>query len=189
MKAYTRTGDQGETSLYGGGRVPKSHLRVSAYGTLDELNCVLGLVRTALPAAPAFRAMDEALARVQAECFAVGAILASPATSLAEPYDRGMPAAAVTHLETEIDAWDLALPPLKTFILPGGTNASATLHLARAVSRRAERAVVALAAQEPVGENILPYLNRLSSWLFTAARWVSLKRGRPEIPWEGLATK
>lgn len=186
MKSYTRGGDRGETALFGGTRVPKNHPRISAYGALDELNSLLGVVRAALPAAMSLKPVDEAMGRVQSECFAVGSILASPSGKLPAPYDCGMPAMAVARLESEIDAWDAGLPPLKTFILPGGTNAGATLHLARAISRRAEREVVELAAREIVGENVVVYLNRLSSWLFAAARWVNLKQGRPETPWKGL---
>ena len=192
MKAYTRKGDRGETSLHGGDRVPKSHLRVSAYGALDELNCVLGVARSALADDASLKAVDEGLARVQAECFAVGAILATPGDkrgTLPAPYDQDLPVNATTRLETEMDAWDAGLAPLKTFILPGGSHAGSALHLARAVSRRAEREAVALAASEAVPEGAVAYLNRLSSWLFVAARWVNLKQEHAEIPWKGLAPK
>lgn len=187
MKAYTRGGDRGKTGLFGGTRVPKNHPRVAACGTLDELNSVLGVACAALAADASLKAVGEALARVQSECFAAGAILASPNGKLPAHDDRGMLEGAVARLESEIDAWDEGLPPLKTFILPGGTNAGASLHLARAVSRRAEREVVELAAKETVPEGVVAYLNRLSSWLFVAARWVNLKQGRPEAPWKGLS--
>ncbi|MEK7382357.1 MAG: cob(I)yrinic acid a,c-diamide adenosyltransferase [Elusimicrobiota bacterium] len=186
MKSYTRGGDRGQTGLFGGTRVPKNHPRVSAYGTLDELNSILGVVRAALPAAASLKDVDEALARIQSECFAAGSILACPSRKLPSPYNQGMPAAAVARLESEIDAWSTLLPPLKNFILPGGMNAAAMLHLARAVSRRAEREVVAMGAHEDVPKGVVAYLNRLSSWLFIAARWVNLKQGRSETPWEFL---
>lgn len=192
MKPYTRKGDAGETSLYGGDRVPKSHLRVAAYGALDELNSALGVARAALAADPARQALDAALARVQDECFAVGAVLATPGgklSALPAPYGQGLPPDATKRLETEMDAWDAELPPLKTFVLPGGSPAGASLHLARALSRRAERETVDLTAHEAVPEGVVAYLNRLSSWLFVAARWVNLKQGRPETPWKGLPPK
>lgn len=186
MKSYTRGGDRGETGLLGGERAPKNHPRVAVCGALDELNSALGAVRAALAADASLQAVDEALARVQSECFAVGAILGAPAGKLPPPYDRGMPPGAVARLESEIDGWDGRLAPLKTFVLPGGTTAGAALHLARAVVRRAEREAVELAAHEAAPEGVLAYLNRLSSWLFVAARWVNHKQGRPETPWEGL---
>ena len=186
MKSYTRGGDRGETGLFGGERVPKNHPRIAVYGALDELNSVLGAVRAALAADASLKAVDEALARAQSECFALGAILGAPAGKLPAPYDRGMPSGAVARLESEIDAWDGGLAPLKTFVLPGGTTAGAGLHLARTVCRRAEREMVELASREDVGEGVVAYLNRLSSWLFVAARWVNWKQGRPETHWKGM---
>ncbi|MDE2141510.1 MAG: cob(I)yrinic acid a,c-diamide adenosyltransferase [Elusimicrobia bacterium] len=192
MPMYTRTGDKGDTGLFGGGRVPKSHPRVAAYGTIDELNCALGAARAALPAKTAFRAVDRALERVQAECFIVGALLATPADRLGKlgaPFDRGLPADAPARLESEIDAWDDELTPLKTFILPGGGPAGAALHVARAVSRRAEREVVELSSVDAVPDGVVVYLNRLSTWLFVAARWVNKKAGKAETAWTGLPGK
>lgn len=192
MPLYTRGGDKGETGLFGGARVPKSHPRVASYGTIDELNCMLGSVRAALPADAAFKTFDEALARLQAECFVVGALLATPADKLGKlgaPFDQGLPADAPARLEREIDAWEAELEPLKTFILPGGTPAGAALHVARAVARRAEREVVELSAIESVPEGVVVYLNRLSSWLFVAARRLNKQQGRTETPWTGLAKK
>ncbi|MDX6768466.1 MAG: cob(I)yrinic acid a,c-diamide adenosyltransferase [Elusimicrobiota bacterium] len=188
MKIYTRTGDKGETGLFGGPRVRKNHPRVDAYGEVDELNTVLGLARAELEAGEGLPGLDAALARVQDELFMVGALLATPrAAKLAPPFDRGLPAEAATRLEREIDAWDAELKPLAVFILPGGGRLGAQLHLARAVSRRAERASVALGAVEPpLPDNVIVYLNRLSDWLFTAARWVNKKQGRAETPWNGL---
>jgi cob(I)alamin adenosyltransferase len=192
MPMYTRGGDKGETALFGGARVPKNHPRVAAYGSIDELNCALGAARSALPAGAEFRALDEGLERLQAECFVVGALLATPADKLGKlgaPFDQGLPAGAPARLEAEIDAWEAELAPLKTFILPGGSPAGAALHVARAVSRRAEREVVELSAREPAPEGVVVYLNRLSTWLFIAARWINHKQGRAETPWTGLPRK
>ena len=189
MPMYTRGGDKGETGLFGGARVPKSHPRVAAYGAIDELNCFLGAARAALPAGPGFRALDEGLERLQAECFVVGALLATPADKLGKlgaPFDQGLPTGATARLEKEVDAWEAELAPLKTFILPGGAPAGAALHVARAVSRRAEREVVELSGHELVPDGVVVYLNRLSTWLFIAARWANQKQGQAETPWTGL---
>ena len=189
MTIYTRTGDKGETGLFGGTRVPKNHPRVAAYGSIDELNSALGAARAALPADAAGQVLDAAIERAQAECFIVGALLATPADKLAKlsaPFDRGLPADATARLEAEIDAWDAELAPLKNFILPGGAAAGAALHVARAIVRRAEREVVELAAREPVPQGVVVYLNRLSTWLFVAARWINKRQGRTETPWLGL---
>lgn len=189
MAIYTRTGDRGDTGLYGGDRVPKCSPRVEAYGEIDELNSALGLARALFREDPALVSVDRGLARVQAECFVIGALLATPADKLGKlspPFDAGLPADAPKRLEAEIDAWDKNLTPLKTFILPGGGRAGAALHLARAVSRRAERAAVALASSEAVPENVIVYLNRLSTWLFVAARFVNKETGHAETPWTGL---
>lgn len=166
----------------------KNHPRVDAYGEVDELNSLLGAARAELEAGEGLPGLDAALARVQDELFMVGALLATPrAAKLAPPFDRGLPAAAAERLEREIDDWDRELAPLASFILPGGGRLGAGLHLARAVGRRAERAVVTLgAAEPPLPENVIVYLNRLSDWLFTAARWVNKKHGRAETPWTGL---
>jgi cob(I)alamin adenosyltransferase len=190
MAIYTRGGDRGETGLLGGARVPKSDARVAAYGDVDELNCALGAARAALGAAAPD--VDAGLARVQAECFAVGALLAAKdpvAARLPPPYDRGMPADAAARLEREIDGWEARLEPLRTFVLPGGGAAGAALHVARAVARRAERAIVELSGREAVPEGVIPYLNRLSTWLFSAARLVNKADGRAETPWLGLDAK
>ena len=189
MAIYTRTGDKGETGLFGGGRVPKSHPRVTAYGEIDELNSALGFARATLREDPALGSVDEGLARVQAECFIIGALLATPADkvgSLGAPFDTGLPAGAPKRLEKEIDAWDKNLTPLKTFILPGGGRAGAALHLARAVSRRAERAIVEMVATNPAPDGVIVYMNRLSTWLFVAARFVNKETGHAETPWAGL---
>ncbi len=188
MKIYTRTGDKGETGLFGGPRVRKNHPRVDAYGEVDELNSALGAARAELEASGGLPGLDDALERVQNELFMVGALLATPrAAKLAAPFDQGLPADAATRLEGEIDGWDKDLAALQTFILPGGGRLGSALHLARSVSRRAERAAVTLGVQEPpLPDNVIVYLNRLSDWLFTAARWANKKQGFSETPWTGL---
>lgn len=189
MAIYTRTGDKGETGLFGGGRVPKSHPRVAAYGEIDELNSALGLARALFREDPALAGVDQGLARVQAECFVIGALLATPADKLGKlspPFDTGLPGEAPKRLETEIDGWEKNLSPLKTFILPGGGRAGASLHLARSISRRAERAVVNLSETDAVPDGVIIYLNRLSTWLFVAARFVNKETGHAETPWTGL---
>jgi len=180
---YTRTGDKGETGLFGGGRVSKTHPRVAAYGDIDELNSFLGAARAALREDPALGSVDEGLARVQAECFVIGAILAAPSEKAAKLPE--LDAASSKRLENEIDTWDKNLLPLKTFILPGGGRAGAALHVARAVSRRAERSVVSLSGTDAVPNEITIYLNRLSTWLFVAARFVNKETGHAETPWSG----
>jgi cob(I)alamin adenosyltransferase len=186
---YTRGGDGGETGLFGGGRVAKSHPRVAAYGEIDELNSALGVARAALAKKSSLAPLDHALARAQAECFVIGALLATPpekAGKLSAPFDRGLPPEAPKRLEAEIDAWEDDLPALKSFILPGGGEAGAALHLARAVARRAERAAVELSASEKAPDNVIVYLNRFSTWLFVAARWANKTTGHAETPWTGL---
>jgi cob(I)alamin adenosyltransferase len=178
MKIYTKTGDTGETSLFTGGRVRKSDIRVEAYGTVDELNSVLGLVRSHGVPEPA----ETWLETVQNDLFALGADLATPMDSTAEWLVR-METPAVERLESWIDQMDSELPPLKNFVLPGGTPAAATLHIARTVCRRAERITVQLASEQPINEVGLTYLNRLSDMLFTMARWVNLRAGISETKW------
>lgn len=178
MKIYSRTGDAGDTSLFGGGRVRKSSVRVEAYGTVDELNSLLGLVRTYTLPQPA----PEWLETVQNTLFYLGADLAAPNEGRAGHTVR-LDSAAVATLERAIDTMDEALPPLRNFILPGGTAPAATLHVARTVCRRAERVCVALNDVEPINPAVLVYLNRLSDFLFTLARWVNLHAGESETKW------
>ena len=188
MKIYTKTGDAGQTGLWGGLRVPKDHPRVAAYGDVDELNCQLGCALAALGKSP-LRAVFE---RVQSELFIVGALLASPAAQLKKlkpPFDQGLPRSAVDRLEAEIDAWTSGLAPMTHFIMPGGSPAGAQLHVARAVCRRAERAAASLAKREPLPDNVLIYLNRLSDHLFTAARWANARAKAPETTWRGLSKR
>jgi cob(I)alamin adenosyltransferase len=178
MKIYTKTGDGGSTSLFSGGRVPKHHLRVESYGTVDELNSLLGLARAHQPSAQT----DADLARIQHQLFNLGADLATPLNAPTS-YVVRMDAAPIAWLEDSIDRMTAELPELRYFILPGGSAAGATLHVARTVCRRAERLVAALQSQEPVGEFVLPYLNRLSDYLFTLARWENQQGGIPEEKW------
>ncbi len=186
-RVYTKAGDQGQTALVGGQRVPKDSLRIDCYGTVDELNAVIGLVRTALDDSAAGETLSPIMARVQNELFNLGAELATP-----DEDRRGRsPAVAERHveaLEAEIDRLNDELPALKSFILPGGGWASSYFHLARTVCRRAERLTVALARDESIGPQALPYLNRLSDALFVFGRWAALKDGRPEPLWEPEAT-
>ena len=171
MKIYTRTGDRGETSLFGGARVPKNDSRIDAYGTIDELNSQLGVVL-------GIEANDQLLA-VQRDLFEIGAHLASPGTSRF----TGVPQSRIDELERGIDAMEAELAPLKSFILPGGTPAAAQLHVARTVCRRAERLVVALHDDDPATQSSIAYLNRLSDYLFVAARFANHQRGVEDVPW------
>lgn len=178
MKIYTKTGDSGETSLFAGGRVLKSHARVEAYGTVDELNSVLGLVRSyQLPLQA-----EQWLVKIQNDLFTLGADLATPQASRPAWLVR-VDAALSVPLEEAIDWMDTQLEPLKAFILPGGTTTAATLHVARTVCRRAERNCVALSQGEAINPQILKYLNRLSDFLFTLARWINKQADEPESKW------
>jgi cob(I)alamin adenosyltransferase len=179
MKIYTKTGDRGETGLFGGGRVKKSHLRVEAYGEVDELNAAVGVARAALGDPD----LDAELARVQDELFRVGSELAAPHGERARAAVPPVDAAWAARLEAAMDRWDGELPPLASFVLPGGAPAAAALHLARCVCRRAERRVVALAEVAEVEPTVLVYLNRLSDFLFVAARLANRRAGRPDVPW------
>jgi cob(I)alamin adenosyltransferase len=181
VKIYTKSGDRGETGLFGGGRVPKSDPRVEAYGEVDEANAAVGAARAVL----SDEALDAELARVQAELFVVGAELASPRGREARGAVPAVDPAWATRLEGAIDRWEAELAPLRSFILPGGTPGAAALHLARGVCRRAERRVVALAAGAEVDPAVLVYLNRLSDLLFVAARLANHRAGRPETTWGG----
>ena len=182
MKIYTKTGDGGDTGLMGGGRVSKDHVRVHAYGEVDETNAALGLVRTTAPTDFA----AELLAAIQRDLFTIGGRLATPEPDrLKEPQREkvAVPAERIAALERAIDEADAQLPPLTAFVLPGGTPKAAALHLARAVSRRAERAVVHLSHVEEVPAEILVYLNRLSDLLFTLARLANHRAGTPDVTW------
>lgn len=178
MKIYTKTGDSGETSLFAGGRVLKDHLRVEAYGTVDELNSVLGLARAhGVP-----MQAEVWLERIQNELFTVGADLATPLDAQAAWLVR-MDTVPVEKLESEIDQMTAELPPLQNFILPGGAPAAAAIHVARTICRRAERVCVSLSQVEQINVLVIQYLNRLSDFLFTLARWVNLQSGESETKW------
>jgi cob(I)alamin adenosyltransferase len=182
VKIYTRTGDDGRTGLLGPGRVEKDSARIEAYGTVDELNAVLGVARAARPDAAA----DTSLAEVQDDLFAIGSALADPDPS--GPFHSAIQARHIERLEQAIDAMEATLPPLTRFILPGGVTAASQIHLARTVCRRAERRVVRLAhtTGEHVPENLIVYLNRLSDYLFVLARAVNHRAGVGDVPWKGL---
>ncbi len=175
MKIYTRTGDAGETSLFGGARVPKDDPRIDAYGTVDELNAFIGVARATWSRSP----IDAQLAAVQSDLFDAGAQLASPGSA----QFRGVDPQRVTSLENSIDAMERELLPLKSFILPGGSLAAAHLHAARTICRRAERLVVALGDEQ--AKNTIVYLNRLSDYLFVAARYANRRQGVEDVTWSG----
>jgi cob(I)alamin adenosyltransferase len=176
MKIYTKTGDAGETGLFGGQRVTKDALRVQAYGTVDECNATLGVARTATSDAE----LDELLGAIQNQLFTVGADLATPGGS---PNIPRIGDDEVAFLEAAIDRLEAGLAPLKQFILPGGSPAAAQLHVARTVCRRAERWVVSLAREEVVNLQLLAYLNRLSDLLFVLARAANARAGVDDVPW------
>ncbi len=178
MKIYTKEGDGGETSLYGGQRVLKDALRVETYGTVDECNALLGVALTLIEDAEA----RATLTRIQGELFEVGADLATPLAK-GETVPR-VQAEETARLEAEIDRFEAELPPLRHFILPGGSPGGAALHQARAVCRRVERRLVALGQAEAVNPEVARYVNRLSDHLFVLARLVNSRAGAPETIWE-----
>jgi cob(I)alamin adenosyltransferase len=178
-KIYTKTGDKGETSLFGGRRLPKSHIRIDAYGTVDELNSYIGLVRDCVENAEAGNTLKE----IQNRLFVIGSNLA------ADP-EKKMPLPDIVEsdvqlLEKEMDSMDAQLPALKNFILPGGHSTVSFCHVARCVCRRAERLVVALSFDEEVPPILIRYLNRLSDYLFVLARKLAQDLGAGEVIWEG----
>lgn len=181
MKIYTKTGDRGDTGLFGGGRVQKDHPRVEAYGDVDELNAAIGFARAIEP----LPRIDEVLVAAQRDLFAIGALLATPDREKMQQHlkkaqidDR-----RIEELEHAIDAGDAELDPLRAFIIPGGTPKAAALHIARTVCRRAERRVVALAEGEEIPPLVVIYLNRLSDLLFTLARVANRRSGGGEVTW------
>lgn len=179
MKIYTRTGDGGETGLYGGGRRPKSDVRIAAYGEVDELQAALGLVRAQVGTA---QPLNNLLKSIQSDCFVLSCELARTATK-PERKDPVLTADRVAYLEQEIDQASAALPELTAFILPGGSVLGAELHLARTICRRAERGVVALAQAEAISPLLPQYLNRLSDLLFVLARQANQEACVPEEEW------
>jgi len=181
MKIYTKTGDGGETTLFGGGRVAKHDIRVMAYGDVDELNSSLGTVLATEPVDLERDLLDQ----IQRDLFAIGGQLA---TREPERVERALTKARIdetriAHMEQAIDRAEAVLPPLAAFVLPGGTPKAAALHVARTVCRRAERSVVALHVHEPLAPIILMYLNRLSDLLFTLARLANQRAGVPDRTW------
>ena len=207
MKIYTKTGDSGTTSLFGGKRLSKYNARVEAYGTVDELNSLIGIALASLRHSRLDReslgteslgrtsdthlrgddkvksAVSNKLVRIQKELFALGGDLASPndlkikVPRIKKPF--------ITRLEQEIDSWSENLPKLRNFILPGGSTIGAKLHLARSVARRAERSIAALSSKEKINLNAQIYINRLSDWLFVLARYVNKLEGQEEKIWKG----
>jgi cob(I)alamin adenosyltransferase len=181
FKIYTRTGDKGDTGLFGGGRVGKDHPRVEAYGDVDELNAALGLAR-AIELMPR---IDDVLLPVQRDLFAIGALLATPDRDrMAEQLTKArIDDERIAQLERAIDEGETELPPLTSFILPGGTPKASALHVARTVCRRAERRVITLRNAEDIPDLVLIYLNRLSDLLFTLARVANKRAGADEVAW------
>jgi cob(I)alamin adenosyltransferase len=182
-RIYTRGGDKGKTSLGDGSRVPKQSLRVEAFGTIDEANAAIGLARLHISGDE-----DAMLARIQNDLFDLGADLCTPEGGARGVGALRIVAAQVKRLETEIDAMNAALAPLNSFVLPGGTPAAASLHLARTVTRRAERLVCALAAAETVNPEAVKYLNRLSDHLFVLGRRLN-GNGAQDVLWQPGATR
>lgn len=184
MRLYTKTGDDGTTGLFGGARVNKDSDRVEAYGTVDELNAVLGLARAAsLPPE-----LDPLLARIQNELFALGAEIACAPGKEGRLASRPIDAGEIAALERAIDEHDAALPPLQNFVLPAGAPGAAALHHARTVCRRAERLVLHAGRADPVRPELIVYLNRLSDLLFALARRANQLAGLPDVPWQPRAS-
>jgi cob(I)alamin adenosyltransferase len=178
MKIYTTTGDQGETSLYGGRRVPKDSLRIDSYGTVDELNSAVGVARAWKPSPD----IDQVLESIQNKLFVLGADLATPEDKKAASIER-IRNEDVTDLEQTIDSFDSKLKPLSSFILPAGSHLAAQLHLARTICRRAERLVVRLSREEKIESTCIVFLNRLSDLLFVMARYANKLDDHEEMPW------
>lgn len=181
MKIYTKTGDAGETGLFGGARVSKASQRVTAYGEVDELNSTLGWARVIL----SHDELEGLLHQIQNQLFEVGAELASTPSRIEKGGLPKIHEGNVETLERAIDKYEADLAPLTTFVLPGGSETAARFHIARTVCRRAERAVVALNVADEVREEISRYLNRLSDLLFVLARYANHSEGVPDIPWKG----
>jgi cob(I)alamin adenosyltransferase len=181
LKIYTKTGDDGQTGLFGGGRVEKDHPRVDAYGEVDELNAVIGMAR----AVEMMPRIDEVLVPIQRDLFSIGALLATPDhDKMREQLRKArIDDDRIAELERAIDACEHELEPLKSFILPGGTPKSAALHVARTVCRRAERRVVALRREVELPELVIIYLNRLSDLLFMLSRVANRRAGAGEVTW------
>ena len=192
-KVYTRTGDRGETALVGGKRVPKDSLRIEAYGTIDELNSVVGIARIfneeSLDGGEAHQFLDEVLCRLQDELFDLGSELATPAEFFREGMYR-VSEDEIDRLEKLIDKCQKDLEPLKSFVLPGGGRIGAYFHQCRTVCRRAERDILRLSRQEEINANVIKYVNRLSDLFFVLSRWIAKQTGEQEYLWQrGLQQK
>lgn len=185
MKIYTKTGDTGETSLFGAGRVRKDHLRVEAYGTTDELNSCIGLVVTEIHGDERVQELVPVLERVQDRLFVIGSMLATPQDAALYARIPRIVEEDIIFLEVTIDRLALRLPHLHSFILPGGSHTASLLHVARAVCRRAERTIVALERETALDPLIVQYMNRLSDALFEMARFVNHQFGVTEVAWRG----
>lgn len=179
MKVYTKTGDKGMTSLIGGTRVPKNSARLEAYGTVDELNSFLGMIRSFPLAA---ECMDE-LVQVQSRLFDVGGNLATDGEVMGQKVKLGVSEEDIGMLEKAIDRMDAELPSMKFFVLPGGNQAVSFCHIARTVCRRAERRILDLAGETEVDELVMKYINRLSDYLFVLSRKVAIDSGAEEMKW------
>jgi cob(I)alamin adenosyltransferase len=182
-RIYTKRGDTGETSLVGGQRVSKDAARIESYGTVDELNAFLGVATVSCGEDRRLAQLGAILQRVQHELFNLGSILATQPADV-HPQQPRVTSFEITQLEHEIDAMNSDLPPLRSFVLPGGSRLSAELHVTRTVCRRAERLLVALAREESIPPETIRYLNRLSDAMFVWSRWVNHALGVPEVLWE-----
>jgi cob(I)alamin adenosyltransferase len=182
-RIYTKRGDSGDTSLVGGQRAPKDALRIECFGSVDELNSFTGMACVVAERDPALAALAAILKRVQHELFNLGSILATLPEDV-HPKQPQVTSVEVTQLEREIDAMNSGLPVLRSFVLPGGTEINAILHVCRTVCRRAERLCVTLAREESAPEYALQYLNRLSDAFFVWSRWASLQLGAAEVLWK-----
>lgn len=181
MKIYTKTGDAGDTGLFGGGRVPKDDPRVEAYGDVDELNAVLGVARSV----EVMARIDEVLVPIQRDLFSIGALLATPDREKMQQHltKARISDQRIAELEHAIDDCDREMEPLKAFVIPGGTQKAAALHVARTVCRRAERRVIHLQRDVEIPQIVIVYLNRLSDLLFTLARLANIRAGAGEVTW------
>ena len=186
-RIYTKIGDKGTTGLANGNTVSKSSLRIEAYGTVDELNAVVGLLKDELAlckVSPTFEKLGSQLRQIQNELFDLGGELATPLADLRVDRQQVISMTSVERLEQELDEYNASLEPLTNFVLPGGVRVNSIAHLARTVCRRAERCIVALGEAEPLRNECRVYLNRLSDWYFVVSRTISKELGVPELLWQ-----